>query len=234
MAERLSPYVECFWSIQPTETVPEYPVLPDGCVDIVYSPGRSQEPQVVGMMTRAQRFTLAAGQFECGVRFRPGMSGAFVRVPGVEMKDRSLPLSDVWGPEGRQLSRRLADSASADECVRVIGERLGDPAQPGVVQRLSAFIVERRGQVRMDDLAFQAGLSVRQLRRLFLDQTGLSPKHFSRVIRFRNSVSRLLGRRRGDWTKVALDSGYYDQAHFINEFREFSGYTPGAFASLGR
>ncbi len=231
---RLAPYVECFWSIQPTDAVPEYPVLPDGCVDIVYSPGRNREPQVVGTMTHAQKFTLAAGRFECGVRFRPGMSASFLRVPGAETTDRSLPLSEIWGAEGRRLSGRLADATSAQECLRLIGERLTDPVAPDAVQRICAFIVERRGQVRMDDLAFQAALSARQLRRLFLHQTGLSPKHFCRVIRFRHSLSQLRGSPRGDWTGVALDSGYYDQAHFINEFREFSGYTPGEFATLPR
>jgi transcriptional regulator GlxA family with amidase domain len=103
-----------------------------------------------------------------------------------------------------------------------------------LVQRLCTSIVDQAGQVRIDDLAFQAGLSARQLRRLFLDQIGLSPKHFCRVIRFRNSLSRLRQAGRADWAQVAIDSGYYDQAHFINEFRGFSGYTPGEFVTLER
>jgi transcriptional regulator GlxA family with amidase domain len=102
------------------------------------------------------------------------------------------------------------------------------------VQRICASIVEQSGQVRIDDLAFQAGFSARQLRRLFLEQVGLSPKHFCRVIRFQRSLSRLPGRGRADWAQVAVDCGYYDQAHFINEFRQFSGYTPGEFAALAR
>jgi transcriptional regulator GlxA family with amidase domain len=109
-----------------------------------------------------------------------------------------------------------------------------DASEPGIVQKMSAYIVRRSGQIRVDDLAFDAAMSARHLRRLFLEQMGLTPKHFCRVIRFRHSLPRLRSSVRGDWTKVALDCGYYDQAHFINEFREFSGYTPGEFAALPR
>jgi len=94
VAPRLAPFVECFWTLETTEDLPDYPVLPDGCVDIVYSRGRRwTEPQVVGTMTRAQKFTLRAGQFDCGVRFRPGMSAVFLRLPGKVSTDASIPLS---------------------------------------------------------------------------------------------------------------------------------------------
>jgi AraC-like DNA-binding protein len=230
--ERLRPYVECFWSIEPGEALPAYPVLPDGCVDIVYSP--STGPQVVGTMTRAQRFALPAGQIQMGVRFRPGMAPGFVRAPGIETTDRLLPLDDVWGAEGRQLSARIGNAKSADQCIALLEAHLVTESEPGIVQKMTAHIIHRSGQVRVDDLAFDAAMSARQLRRLFLEQMGLTPKHFCRVIRFRHSLPRLRTTRRGDWTEVALECGYYDQAHFINDFREFSGYTPGEFAALPR
>jgi AraC-like DNA-binding protein len=230
--ERLRPYVECFWSIESGEEVPQYPVLPDGCVDIVYS--RSAGPQVVGAMTSVKRFTLEAGQLQIGVRFRPGMAPGFVRVPGSQTTDRLLPLDNVWGAQGRQLGERIADADSAEQCIALLETQLVDESQPSIVQKMSAYIVNRSGQVRVDDLAFDAAMSARQLRRLFLEQLGLSPKHFCRVIRFRHSLPKLRATERGDWTQVALECGYYDQAHFINEFREFSGYTPGEFAALPR
>ena len=235
MPARLAPYVECLWTLEPDRVLPEHTVLPDGCTDIVYSRGRpAPEPQVVGVMTRAHKFALVPGQFDCGVRFRPGMSRGFLRVTGNEIADQSVPLSEIWGTAGRDLATQLADATSAEECVGLIAERLPDPSALGVVQQVCTFIVEQCGQVRMDDLARDAALSARQLRRLFLEQVGLSPKHFSRVIRFRHSLSQLQTSQRGDWTRVALDSGYYDQAHFINEFRELSGYTPGEFVALPR
>ena len=224
--------MECFWSIGPGEALPEYPVLPDGCVDIVYSP--STGPQIVGTMTRVQRFTIAAGQLQIGVRFRPGTALGFVRVPGCQTTDRLLPLDDAWGAEGRQLSARIGEAKTAGQCIALLEAELVSTSESDVVRKMSAYIVQRGGQVRVDDLAFDAAMSARQLRRVFLEQMGLTPKHFCRVIRFRHSLPRLRGTPRGDWTQVALDCGYYDQAHFINEFREFSGYTPGEFAALPR
>jgi AraC-like DNA-binding protein len=232
---RLAPYVECFWTLEAPEDMADYPVLPDGCVDIVYSRGRAgDEPQVVGAMTRARKFALSAGQFDCGVRFRPGMSAVFLRVPGTETTDRSIPIGDLGGARGRQLRTQWAEANSPEHCIRLLEQLLNHPAKPGVVQQACASIVENGGLVRVDQLAFDAGLSGRQLRRLFLEQTGLTPKHLSRVIRFRHSVSLLRRSRRGDFAQVALECGYYDQAHFINEFRELSGYSPGEFSTLPR
>jgi AraC-like DNA-binding protein len=232
--ERLSPFVECFWAIEPDIAIPEYPVVPDGCVDIVYSPTVARELQVIGAMTTARRFSLSAGDFQFGVRFRPAMSQAFLPVPALDITDQWMPLSNIWGADAPRLNEQISQAQSAEQCIRLIEARMANPGDITLVQRLCASIVEQAGQVRIDDLAFQAGLSARQLRRLFLEQVGVSPKHFCRVIRFRNSLSRLPRAGRGEWAEVALVCGYYDQAHFINEFRQFSGCTPGEFVGLRR
>jgi AraC-like DNA-binding protein len=231
---RLAQFVECFWTHQPGSAVVDYPVLPDGCVDIVYSPGRTRELQVVGTMTSARKFMLVAGQVEFGVRFRPAMSQAFLAVPALDTTDQSIALNEIWGADARRLVEQISEEPSPAQCIHLFETRLRSPGDSTVVQRLCTAIVDQGGQVRIDDLSSQAGLSARQLRRLFLDQVGLSPKHFCRVIRFRNSLSRLPRSGHGEWAQVALDCGYYDQAHFINEFREFSGYTPGEFVALER
>ena len=231
---QLKPFVECFWSAEPGHSLAAYPVLPDGCVDIVYAPGISGELQVVGTMTHAQSFALSACDFQFGVRFRPGMSQAFLPLPGLEITDRSIGLSEIWGARARRLTEQISELRSPVQGIRLLEENLPKPADITLVQRVCASIVEGRGQVRIDDLAFEAGLSARQLRRLLLEHVGLSPKHFCRIIRFRHSLTRLSQASRGDWAQVALECGYYDQAHFINEFREFSGYTPGEFVSIER
>ena len=229
---RLAPFVECFWTLRATEDIRDYPVLPDGCADIVYTRGVGWSgPRLVGTMTRRQSFSIAAGQFHCGVRFRPGMSASFFRAPASETVDQSLALDGVDGRRMHGLLDRLDDAGQPEECVVIMEAQLVDPAEPGIAQQIAAYIVNKSGQVRVDNLSFEAGMSARQLRRVFLEQIGLSPKHFCRVIRFRHSLSQLTQHRRGDWTQLALACGYYDQAHFINEFRELSGFTPGEYAA---
>jgi len=218
--------------METSEPIPAYPVLPDGCVDIVFSPDTGLD--IVGTMTHARNFEIAARVPQVGVRFRPGMALGFVRAPGIETTDQLVPLAKTWGAKGRELEARMNDAEPGEQRIALLEAQLVDASSPGVVQKVAAYIVDNHGQVRVDDLAFDAGMSARQLRRLFMEQLGLSPKHFCRVIRFRHSLVRMRGRSRGDLTQVALEAGYYDQAHFINEFREFSGYSPGEFAALSR
>jgi AraC-like DNA-binding protein len=82
----------------------------------------------------------------------------------------------------------------------------------------------------IDDAAVSAALSPRQLRRLCLERAGVSPKYLSRIVRFRKAVKRInalrLNSAQPGWADLAADCGYYDQAHFIREFQEFTGYTP--------
>ena len=82
----------------------------------------------------------------------------------------------------------------------------------------------------MDEVARQCGISPRQSRRTFLEQTGLGPKFLARVLRFRHAVAQA-SRAGGDFAGLALDCGYYDQAHLIRDFREFAGRTPAAYAA---
>jgi AraC-like DNA-binding protein len=77
----------------------------------------------------------------------------------------------------------------------------------------------------------QIGLSSRRFIDVFNDQVGLTPKLFCRVQRFQNVLRRIRTGREVDWTGVALDSGYFDQAHFIHDFKAFSGLSPTAYAA---
>jgi methylphosphotriester-DNA--protein-cysteine methyltransferase len=97
-----------------------------------------------------------------------------------------------------------------------------DPAGP--VEHAVALLERTGGCAAVDDLAREAGLSARQFRRVCLERTGFTPKFLARVLRFRRAAARLAsGRAAAD---LALDCGYYDQAHLIHDFREFSGRTP--------
>jgi AraC-like DNA-binding protein len=219
---RLAADVECFWSLEAGEARPGYPVLPDACVDIVFS--RPGELRAVGTMTRPQRFDLPAGQFVCGVRFRPARSYSFLRVPGPVLTDQSVPLSNLWGSRADRLRRRLEDSSHP---LAVLEAHL-EPSSTGLIQQAAAWLVARHGSVRLDELARHAGLSPRQLRRRFLDETGLTPKQFCRILRFRHTLNHL-PQHRGDWAGLAAGCGYYDQAHLIRDFHEFAGAAPGDY-----
>ena len=89
-------------------------------------------------------------------------------------------------------------------------------------------MIEMRGSVNISAMAREHALSTRQFERKFKEVAGLSPKLYSRIIRFQAATKHKLNGR-CDLTEVAYACGYYDQSHFINDFREFSGYTPKEF-----
>ena len=230
--QRLARHVECFWSVRPASGETTHRVLPDGCTDLVFSStGGHVRASAVGSMTRPLITAMTPGEQVFGVRFHPAMSHGLLRVPVAELTDQVVDLESLWGKEGRSLEQELAEAQSDGERLRVIEARLQPPEVETPLQRAVLWIVETRGNASVDELARHVGLSARQFRRVAIEQTGIGPKMLCRVVRFRNAAARVT-ERPDDWADFALDHGYYDQAHFINEFREFSGLTPTEYVSV--
>jgi len=232
-AAGLARHIECWWIVQPLSGIAGYPVRPDGCLDILYS--REQGLRVVGAMTAEQRYDLPAGSCMAGVRFRPGMAGRLLGVAPVELTDAVVPLAEVWGRAGSELQARLDTAASADEYSRLITPALAIPSDPlSPIQRAVEAMAAAHGDVNLDFIARQANLSPRQFRRRCLEESGLSPKHLCRILRFRRVCALVETARRAEWAAVAMEAGYFDQAHLIRDFREFTGQTPmSVFSNTG-
>ncbi len=227
----LEGWVECTWSSEPAEPVLGFPVRPDGCMDILYSPDAGLD--VVGAMTREQRFDLAAGERRVGLRFRPGMARRYLGIDAAELCDRVVPLDAVLGRRARELRARLDATASHGEWRRMLLEAVSAAAAPADPVHLAIEAMTRaHGEVDVDWVAGQAGMSARQFRRRCREESGLGPKHLARVLRFRRACR--LASRGESWLRVAVEAGYFDQAHLIRDFREFTGATPVAVFSKTR
>jgi AraC-like DNA-binding protein len=234
---RLAAHIECFWLHSSVEPVTRFRVMPDGYADIIFDRpggGRGRGLIVVGTMTQARPFDLRARQFTLGVRFHPGMASRFLRVAGPELVDETIALDDAWGAaRARRLREQLGESTSTREAISRFEASLGQPPTLDPIDSAIAWLVENRGQVPVEDLADSADLSPRQFRRICYRRAGLTPKRLARVLRFRQALAHAgRPRQRADCAQVALDCGYCDQAHLINDFREFSGSAPGEFVGL--
>jgi AraC-like DNA-binding protein len=174
------------------------------------------------------------------VRFRPGGALPFIESPAGELVDRRPPLEDLWGARAATLLNRLSEAPSAVECVgllegalleQVSDDRPRDLLVEGVVERL----YRNRGALSVSALASSFGVSARQLRRRFDAAVGLSPKVLSRIIRLQRvlrsarSERRARGGNQVDWAAAAVDAGFYDQAHLINDFRDWTGMSPASY-----
>jgi methylphosphotriester-DNA--protein-cysteine methyltransferase len=82
-------------------------------------------------------------------------------------------------------------------------------------------------ETRVETVADELGVSTRHLRRAFVDSVGIAPKEFARGVRLQRAIT--ASARSNDWSSIARDAGYYDQAHLLGDFRDLPGLTPTAF-----
>lgn len=169
-----------------------------------------------------------------GIQFRPGGAFPFLRVPGGEVANCSLALEDVWGRGAGELRERLLEADSAPEMFGILErgllQQLARPLELHPAIDFARAHICRAPQVAtVAGVMERIGLSQRRFIEIFRDQVGLTPKAFCRVRRFQRVLARVHRRKAVDWAQVALDGGYYDQAHFIHDFQDFAGMTPGAY-----
>ena len=201
----------------------EHRVPPDGCLDILYDRAGLR---AIGTMTAEQRFRFPEGVCAVGVRFRPGMAGALIGTPADQLTNGAASLLDLWAGRARELQQRLDEAQSTQEAMRLLLASLPVPDAPNAVQRAIESIASANGNVDLDRVASEANLSPRQFRRRCLEESGLSPKRLSRVLRFRHACRLAAVVEKPNWCHVAHAAEYCDQAHLIRDFHSFTGRTP--------
>jgi AraC-like DNA-binding protein len=177
-----------------------------------------------------------------GVHFKPGGAFPFLPLPADELHGLHISLEDVWGRWAGELRERLLEATALADRFRILeAALLARICRPLERHRAVAFALGQfaPGQFHggpktrtIGDVTGQTGLSSRRFIEVFRQQVGLTPKLFCRVRRFQEAVQRLRSHRRIDWADVALSCGYFDQAHFIHDFRAFSGLSPTMYAEL--
>ena len=189
---------------------------------------------VAGVATGRWTRQLEGDSFAFGVKFRPGGLRPFLGRAVSTLTDRRLPLGDVFGDDYGLHARVIAcaDERTMIDLVQAfLLERL--PAPDSQVERVAALVGEieqERTLTRADTLAARHGMGLRALQRLFDDYVGVGPKWVISRYRLHEAVDRLADGDSVDWTALALDLGYFDQAHFIRDFRSLVGRTPGEFS----
>jgi AraC-like DNA-binding protein len=156
------------------------------------------------------------------------------RLFGLPMSDiarRVLPLADVWPRNQHDLCDRLRDApdwdARFDLLDRIVGARAVDSYRATDAIEWAVERIERSaGAVPMRTLARELGYSQKHVIQLFRDQVGVPPKLLARIIRFDRLVQHLRSGRAGSWADLALEVGYYDQAHLVRDVRQFTGLKP--------
>jgi len=166
-----------------------------------------------------------------GVSFKPGGGFPFFPMPAGELHNLTVPLDAVWGPRADAVCDALLEAESPDARFRILERALlasarGRFDRHPAVRYAVAELGHRSHRRPVARVAEHIGLSRRRFIEVFRNEVGLTPKTFSRVCRFQHVLGQVEHVADVDWTSVALDCGYFDQAHFIHDFREFTGVSP--------
>jgi len=226
----LAPYVDRFWARTTLRADPArmHRVLPDGCVDVIVRVDRGRAV-LVGTMTRAITMPEAPAEL-IAVRFRPGAAGAVVRCALHELTDRDVAVDEL-GLAGDALVERIVDAPGLAGRIAVLAAwlraRLAGAACPD--PRISQAVRLLCGAARVEEVARDVGVTRQHLARAFRREVGISPKALARIARMQRAAA-ALGRGR-PLARLAVELGYFDQAHLANELRALSGATPAVLAA---
>jgi len=191
---------------------------------------RSRGAAVAGACSEYFVIDTAEQQWCVGVQFKAGGAFPFFGMPAAELRDTHVSLDALWGSRTVDLRDRLLAAPTPEATFHVLElallERMA--RHPAVRFALREFLDVPHTRT-VAEVTGQLGLSPRRFIQVFAEQVGLTPKLFCRVRRFHEVMRRVHRGSRIDWTEVALSCGYFDQPHFIRDFRAFSGLNPTAY-----
>ncbi|MER3546405.1 MAG: AraC family transcriptional regulator [Rhodanobacteraceae bacterium] len=188
---------------------------------------------LVGPYTRSFVIDTAEQIRVMGVTFHAGGAAPFLRERLEPLRDRHVPLDDLFGNDSRRLRERLLEADCADARLTLLEHWLychAAAAQPEPhVSHALRQLHETPQLLRIDSIVRETGLSPRRFGALFTEQIGFGLKRYARLLRFHRVVNDVHRRHEVHWAAVAADGGFYDQSHLVREFRAFSGMTPGEY-----
>ena len=159
-------------------------------------------------------------------------------IPGasaIELENRAVAVEDLWGADARRLMDELSslrgETARLDRLESALVERMSARRQrqtPVDLVGVAAWMVQNRGQLPIERIADEAGLSRRHFTRVFRENLGVGPKMFGELLRFRSALGCIACGEKIEWALAAVECGYTDQSHMIAEFRRFAGLTPAS------
>ncbi len=249
----LRPYISCYWQIfrpaGPESLSTEF-MHPEGGTGIIFNFGAPMHFDgllhkslclVTGPTRQSTRLELSGQVDALGIRFWPGSGRAFLKSPLSEILGQTLTPADLsLALLSDELAQRLAVLATAPERIALLETRLmqylagheslAKAMEPRMKYALH-WITAQNGQGEIRNLLTEIDISQRQLERLFQQNLGMSPKNYS--ILQRTAFARELLKQETDksLTEIGYHAGFYDQAHFIREFKQVIGITPGSFRS---
>jgi AraC-like DNA-binding protein len=242
----LAEFVRFFWVLESDLDSYIHRSMAEVCCEMVFhykgiftelkKEGKSELSFTSGVQApsdQIKRFSVNRSFGIFGIYFFPYTIPVLTKTSGTEVVNQMIDLKTLLGTEGSILEERIMLAGSTAERVMIatafLEKKLGrntNTTQP--VFKAMRRLIDAKGNIRIAQLAGDHAMSERQFERKFKTFSGFNPKLFSRIIRFHNACSQYDNKRKS-LTDIAHDCGYYDQSHFIHEFKQFSGHHPRSF-----
>lgn len=247
--EDLKEFVMSYWTLdfQREDTPQMNTIIPDGTMKLIFHYGDLYwhhpengnsflQPRcfLIGQLTRPYVVEPAGDTGTFVIRFHPNGFLPFATIPIKEMENTPVPLEQLYGEEGQELEQNILNAKSTEKRISIaeafLLKRLTDSKTiDKIVKSTVDTILTANGQISVTDLSKKNHIHRRQLARKFSSVIGLSPKQLSKTIRLQAALKTLLSQKKSKLTDLAYDNEFYDQSHFIKDFREFTGHSPKEF-----
>jgi len=248
----LKGYVEKLWVFESNGRVPNGDlklIVPNGCIKLVIPfrnglsgkinewyhlskensitlIGMTDVPSIVDVETNSPSGTI-------GIQFSPMGAYRFFNIKQSEIKNQIHPLTDILGIAAKALEEQISNVESLNGKIHLIQQFLlkqlmrrdGDDVFDFCIQK----ITQTRGKILIRELERETGFSSRWLNIKFQEKVGISPKNLSSIIRFQQFYQALTKSNESNFFKNEFYDYYYDQSHFIKDFKRFTGFPPAKF-----
>lgn len=246
----LEALVKCHWTLEvPAEKdAQRQRIIPDGCIELIFILGDDIKRFTSGDEFIIQPRAMVLGQItepffveptgyvnSFAVRFYPYGFANLVSAPIKNLANKETPLELLFGESpSKELEQKIIHAKDTKGRIEMIegfllSKLIDKGTIDGIVKTTIDTLFSTRGSTAINAILKDDLSKRRQLERKFLNQIGISPKQLGRVVRLQAALKMLLQQQPESFTRIAYESEYYDQAHFIKDFKEFTGTTPTGF-----
>lgn len=245
----LTEFVKRYWTLdgEKENTPLKNTIVPDGTMKLIFHYGDTYKHHsksgeistlpkcfLIGQLTEPYVIEPVGITGSFVVQFKPNGFLPFAITPIKEMENKAVPLVKLFGQNGLDIEQKILSSKSTAERIQFIETFLLNllaerKTIDNVVKSTVDTILEANGQFSVTEFSQKNNVNRRQLARKFSSAIGLSPKQLAKTIRIQTALKTLLNKEQKTLTDLAYQNEYFDQAHFIKEFKEFTGLTPKEF-----
>ena len=250
--KRLRQHIKCYYIYESESPASfEDTVFPSGCVEIIFNLGAGSWQtaandvfvttppiELWGQIIRPLSIRSLGKNTMLGIRFLPHAAACFLKENIESFNNQVVDFTDLSGNAVRTLHSKLLETSALDKRISLLEDFLLNSLSNSekadrkiaVVNNIMQELMREDFFDNIENVASRYGITSRYLQKIFLQYTGLTPKLYSKINRFQNSL-RLVTQKDTSLSSIAYDCGYFDQSHFIREFKSFTGLTPSGYAS---